>query len=140
MSVISGQFLENRLILPCKIATSGSVKDLRDPNSSTKYIDALNCTGLIDTGATCSCVNDRVITSLKLKSYSLTQMTTASGVVPTEEYQVDILISFEESNVPIESVSVCRFHSETEDLIIGMDIILRGHLSISKKGLFAFSL
>lgn len=113
------------------------------------------CRALIDTGATHSVVSKRIIDNLKLQSIGKTKVNTPShdnhevnnyhviiGVSLDEKMQMDKdgpYISANMLSIPL-IVSGSDFIEKQEiDVILGMDVIMAGHLSISA-GMFIFSI
>ena len=91
-----------------------------------------NCNALIDTGATHSCISNRVASSLKLEPKNKIAIQGVHGVAERNEYDADLV--FLGLRFAIENISVVDFPVEDNsrfDLIIGMDILLRGSLHLN---------
>ena len=143
MSLINGTFncQTRQLILPCNVCISGAVKTLRHPD--VEKIVTKSCGALVDTGATHTCISEDLVQELALESYSMVPIVTAAGVTETKSYKIDLLLDFEGHHAPIENLTVNSIpttkHQEWH-ILLGMDVILQGHLSISRGGLFAFAI
>lgn len=112
-------------------------------------------TALIDTGANHSSISQKVINELNLQPISRIQLSTASEKNKISYlYQIVIGISLNEKPVmtlkgielmtnwlPISVNASCSEGIEEQgfDVILGMDVIMQGHLSISD-GILIFSI
>lgn len=110
---------------------------------------------LIDTGATRSVVSKRIIDEIELKPKGKSQIHTPSNNnVSVNDYEAIISVSLDEkpifkpNGIFIQNnwLSIPLLVSESEfisiqniDVILGMDVIMQGHLSISE-GVFIFSI
>ena len=85
---------------------------------------------LWDTGATNSCISERVVKELKPPLRGKTTMKTPSGEETANVYEVNILlpnkVNFEKTPV-IES----KIGNQGIDVLIGMDIIVNGDFAVS---------
>ncbi len=114
------------------------------------------CRAIIDTGATHSVVSKRIIESLQLEAIGKRKVNTPShDNHEVNDYQVVIGISLDERmtfnptkgmkidahifSIPVIASGSDFIEKQNIDVILGMDIIMRGHLSISE-GLFIFSI
>lgn len=92
--------------------------------------------GLIDTGASNTCVTKKVVEELGLIQVGLTENHTAGGKVencPT--YVADIQINGPHKSVRFQKIVVVQIEaSDFHDLLIGMDILTNMDLSITNKG------
>lgn len=85
--------------------------------------------GVWDTGATGSCITQRVVDDLKLIPIGKTQISTANGLKMVNTYLVDIGLP---NNVIIPNIVVsCADLGNDLDLLIGMDIISLGDFAIT---------
>lgn len=91
--------------------------------NSPKTVNAL-----WDTGATTSCISDKLVNELQLLSIKESVLNTASGRQNTFVYGISIRIAekFSVSNVNVN----CAKLDNNFDIIIGMDIIGQGDLSV----------
>ncbi len=83
-----------------------------------------------DTGATISCVSERVVKVLALCSTGMTTIQTPSGTSDVPTYLIDILLP---NNVFVKDVQVCKAEigSQGIGLLLGMDIIGLGEFAVS---------
>ena len=85
--------------------------------------------GLWDTGSTRSCISERVIEKIKMKPDGKSIIFTANGKANVNTYCVDVEFpnGYKIQNVIVSAV---RIEDDT-DMLIGMDIISRGSMSIN---------
>lgn len=82
-----------------------------------------------DTGASGTCISKRVAQELKLVPIGMSSHNTAAGTIDCYDYLVDIILL---NNVCIQKVRVSDFLGGPDlDVLIGMDIIGTGDLSIT---------
>lgn len=97
--------------------------------------------GLWDTGASFSCINQRIVDDLKLSLIGKKQISTANGAREVNTYVVNIGLP---NNVIVQNVIVaCADLGSNIDLLIGMDIISLGDFAITNvngKTTFSFRL
>ncbi len=97
--------------------------------------------GLWDTGASASCITQRIVDDLKLSPLGRNQISTANGMVEVNTYVIDIGLP---NNVIVQNVIVaCADLGINIDLLIGMDIISLGDFAITNvngKTVFSFRL
>ncbi len=112
------------------IYTSASVGTPVEPSyevpSNEYWIKAL-----WDTGATHSAISDRLAKILQLSSEDFVEVSTALGILEVPVYSVRVTFP---NQLIFEDVEVAQFicaDIEECDLIIGMDIITQGDLSIT---------
>ncbi|MFI3257655.1 MAG: retropepsin-like aspartic protease [Spirochaetales bacterium] len=85
--------------------------------------------GLIDTGASASCISKQFAEFANLKAFSMASVSSAQGnnIVPV--YLVDIILP---NDVIFPDLRVTEFFENPDfAVIIGMDILSRGDLSIT---------
>ena len=83
-----------------------------------------------DTGATGSCISKNVAQVLGLIPVGFAESNTANGKTLSNEYIVDI--AFPEDSLILENMRVRDFSGGPHiDMLIGMDIIIRGDFSIT---------
>lgn len=118
-----------RVMIPCRIARFGK--------GEKKWIE---CKALIDTGAQTSCVSTNLINKLSLSPFYQTNIEFAMGSADVGVYLVDIEI---QEKIRIEGMVVANFPVPVIDVIIGMDILSLGDMSMKGKGkelVFTFSI
>lgn len=97
--------------------------------------------GLWDTGASFSCINQKIVDDLKLSTLGRKQISTANGVKEVNTYVVNIRLP---NNVIVQNViAACADLGPNIDLLIGMDIISLGDFAITNvngKTTFSFRL
>jgi predicted aspartyl protease len=81
-----------------------------------------------DTGATSSCISEKVANDLALNTIGYVQMSTAGGIVRKKRYVVDVALP---NKVGVRKVLVTEAVLNGCDVLIGMDIISLGDFSIS---------
>lgn len=90
-----------------------------------------------DTGATGSCISERVVQDMHLQPTGMVKMQTASGVEDMKTYVVDLLLP---NGVAFSSIKVTGVVLQEADVLIGMDIIGSGDLAVSThEGVTIFS-
>ncbi len=101
----------------------------REPNTS--YTPKM-WSAIWDTGATKSCITQRVVDDLHLISVGQTEMGTASGTATVDTYYVDIGLP---NRIIIPNILVsCANLGRDLDVLIGMDIISLGDFAITNVG------
>lgn len=116
-----------RVMIPCRIARFGK--------GEKEWIE---CRALVDTGAQTSCISTDLVNKLSLSPFYQTNIEFALGSANVGVYLVDIEIQ----EIRIEGMVVANFPVPVIDVIIGMDILSLGEISIKGKGkelLFTFS-
>ena len=86
--------------------------------------------GLWDTGATCSLVSGRVASLLGIMPVSKTTIGHANGQSVVNLYNISVVLP---NDVLLPFIEVAEGAFSNFDLLIGMDIISKGDLSISNK-------
>jgi len=109
--------------------------------------------GLLDTGATCTCISTRTAKEVGLVADGLKPMASASGITTRKKYLFTLglpLVEKVDSSgqsasgsivVPVPEIEGMEFDtgSQTQfDVLVGMDIIGRGSLKIDFDGHFSF--
>lgn len=85
--------------------------------------------GIWDTGASISCINQKIVNDLALISVGKTQLNTAGGLKIADIFLVDIGLP---NNVIVPNVLVsCADLGKNLDVLIGMDIISLGDFAIT---------
>ena len=85
-------------------------------------------TAVWDTGATGSCISNRIVRDLNLLPIGKTTIGTANGVIDVNRYLIDIGLP---NGVTIKNNLVVCSDFGDDDVIIGMDIITKGDFSIT---------
>lgn len=93
-----------------------------------------------DTGATNTCISEKVVKELNLVPTGVVSMMTPSGSILCNKYRVDIEL---QNKLTISNVHVIesKIGDQGIDILIGMDVISMGDLSISNfqgKTVFTF--
>lgn len=87
---------------------------------------------LWDTGATNSCITQRVVDALGLKPIGMAKVQGVNGISASETYLVGIVL---DNGVSYPSIRVTRGNLGPDtDVLIGMDIICTGDFAITNKG------
>jgi predicted aspartyl protease len=87
---------------------------------------------LIDTGATNTCINKRLVDRLNLEIVGDGMMDTAGGLCESNLYYIDLLMR---NNVSFTNIRAMEFTSDKIfDILIGMDIITLGDFAITNAG------
>lgn len=81
-----------------------------------------------DTGATRTCISQKIVNELKLSPIGFCSNQTAAGLAQAEIYVVNILLPM---NVAIPMLTVTRCDLDGIDVLIGMDVISKGDFSIT---------
>jgi predicted aspartyl protease len=103
---------------------------------TTAYFDAL-----VDTGATTTCISRRVVEALALVPIGMCDMLTAGETLACPIYLADVIIPFGDTDFALTDVKLLEFNAPKDlDILLGRDILCRGHLSLSFDGHLAFSL
>jgi len=120
------------------------------PGSPTNPINANAYMGLIDTGASCSCVSARVIHAEELVASGKQPVSGLHGSHPTNSYRFQLVIPFIQSqhaggsalaNVISYNIHGVEFiPGPTFEVLIGRDIICSGAFSMSFDGHATLSL
>ena len=145
MPSISGIFdtRAKQIIIQCGVACSGTVKNwqLKQEDASL-HASFMMYNALIDTGATGTCISSKIVNDLNLIHHSMIATAKANGIIDTNIYDVDLTLHFGQQVIPVEKLRVTAVNLQTSnfDILIGMDIILRGHLSLSHDHHFTFSI
>jgi Aspartyl protease len=107
-------------------------------------------TALLDTGASITCISNKVVTDVKLAPTGKTQMTGSTGNSPVNTYQFNVGFLFNPIQNPsgqisgqlnLHFVDGCEFSNTGLgfDILMGRDILCKGHLSLSFDGHFILS-
>ena len=152
MACISGKYGESGLIVQVAVFADAaamrhslSFTSAENPQTTFALYDAL-----IDTGATATCISQKVVDEVGLRSMGKCQMISASHVADVNEYVFVIGRPLEfarpadrgaESGFAIfENVSGLEFAPSGApiEILIGMDIVQQGSLKLDFDGHFSF--
>lgn len=107
-------------------------------------LSAMQTPAILDTGATRTAISRRLAETLLLAPIGKTTVLTAAGPKEANTYQVDLLMRFGSAMLPIERLSITEFDAPDGDgapqILLGMDVIQRGCLTIDFQGKWTFSL
>lgn len=83
-----------------------------------------------DTGASVSCISRSLVEKMELEPDGMERIVTPSGSPVVDWYYVDVMLPH---HVIVPNVVVCEAELDQQgfDMLIGMDIILRGDFAIS---------
>ena len=98
--------------------------------------------GLLDTGASSTCLSKSVISDIGLTSIGKKESHTAAGTISADQYLADIILRYGDQNIVFASMQVSEFavpENYPFQALIGMDIISKGVLTVSFDGRFTFS-
>lgn len=84
--------------------------------------------GLWDTGATTSSINVKIAEELGLVPIGKTKTSTANGICEVFTYYLNIMLP---NNLPVNGLLVTGTNLGDTDMLVGMDVISMGQLSIS---------
>lgn len=113
----------NRIIIPVAITDSGGV--------------TRNYPGLIDTGATHTCLSAELVAEMGFQPISFTEVDTAGGRIKDVPVYVVELISLCSGRMLFPKHKVTQTHLKEQqgvELLIGMDILLQGDFALTNKG------
>lgn len=136
MPHINGNITNGQIIIPIYILKANYIKEciaksvpLDLPNKSWR--------GLIDTGAQRSCVASHVAESLSLQAHGQQTMQSASGPYDANLYTIDFHIPASQSqSINGHSWPFAECSNSNFEILIGMDLILKGGLQISSNSSF----
>ena len=139
MPHINGVINNRQIIIPILIYKAGTLAANNGLPPQSKQWNAL-----VDTGAMFSCISRRCIQELQLvqRGEDCVNMNSASGTYEAKLYAIDFWMPTTLPNATkgeIYEVIECS-GGNTYDVIIGMDIILKGTLNLSSDGHFTLSL
>jgi hypothetical protein len=106
--------------------------------------------GLVDTGASATCISKNVVSSLRLQPSGKTKMSGSTGQSNVDQFTFVVGFLFGAQQAPTGAVSGqlypnlvqgCEFtsHGFGFDVLIGRDIICKGALSLSFDGHFVLA-
>lgn len=83
-----------------------------------------------DTGATYSCISDKLVESLGLQPIKTVYLDTSGGQVESKVYTIDLILG-NDVQISVDANSVNGLESKGIQCLIGMDIITFGDFAIS---------
>jgi hypothetical protein len=98
---------------------------------STPSLPQTSYTAIWDTGASNTVITEKVIQECDLKPIGIVEVHTVGGVVNSPAYLVSVHLL---NNVVIAQLKVIKGEVKGADILIGMDIIVRGDFAITNKG------
>lgn len=105
------------------------------PENTTRQqlenIRGFHCLCLWDTGASSTCISERLANELGLVQVGIARTLTANGISDTKTYLVNILFP---NQIQIPMVMVSEANLQGFDVLIGMDVITLGEFSIKNVG------
>ncbi|MBP1526192.1 MAG: hypothetical protein H9Q65_05570 [Spiroplasma ixodetis] len=150
MKSIVGSVIKNKIVIYAFVsAIKYKENSIEIDNTRVSNI----CCTLIDTGATGSVVSKKIIEELNLESVGTTDVITASDNIKRNIYNLIISIhpnpkingKIDKENINTNSdlvnivLPVIEGKPDNYDIVLGMDIINKGHLTICS-GAFIFSI
>mgnify|MGYP003397843406 CR=1 FL=1 len=115
-----GQLVEN-IVTECVVS--------KGKNENPKQnIDSTKCLAIWDTGATSSIITRKVIDQLHLQPVGMCQVVGIHGSEYEYTYYVNLIVPGE---MEFYTIEVTEGDLDDVDVLIGMDVILQGDLSIS---------
>ena len=130
MALLKVQFAPQKgVIIPVFVVTgkdTATIEDrVRSGEKDIKTMPKFGC--LIDTGASRSCVSERLAEKLKLKKSGMIPMLTASEKVRVKTYLVTFIIPMGNSFHFFESTQVAEYGGgKSHDVLLGRDILMKG--------------
>ena len=115
-----GQLVEN-IVTEC-IVSKGEIENPR------QNIDSTKCLAIWDSGATSSIITRKVIEQLNLQPVGMCQVVGIHGSEYEYTYYVNLIVPGE---MEFYTIEVTEGDLDDVDVLIGMDVILQGDLSIS---------
>lgn len=106
------------------------ISQLRTPVNIISGSNQCDGVALWDTGASGSCISDRIVHNLRLIPTGRQKVLTPSGETTVNTYMVDVILP---NGVTIKDVPVCDsdIGKQGLDMLIGMDIIKYGDMTIT---------
>lgn len=114
-------------VLETEIRVSESY-DIRSKESSPQVVDVKKA--VWDTGATCSCISQKIVQSLNLSKIDHVTNYTANGTRDAGVYLVNIYLP---NGVVFSPIRVIDAEILGAEVLIGMDVISNGDLAVTNK-------
>lgn len=133
MPCISGALINSQIIIAVSVFSAGF--DITDPNNNLFK-------ALVDTGAMKTFLAPKTVLKLNLSPIGKGIMRTANGLEEVNKYNIKLHVPLIKGNYIIDNLPVMQYKSDASeyDLIIGMDLILQGSLTVSRGGNYVFCL
>lgn len=140
MSFLSGEIRDRVIALDVFVAPVMEGVSGGDVEIFSDVSRRISCRAIFDTGATETCLSSSIVDKLGLESYGVYPIDTAAGVVASGAYDFFVNIPMRGSS-PDFYIFGGDFDSGDSgiDVLVGMDIIMRGLLTVSSSGTFSFS-
>jgi hypothetical protein len=139
MPCLSGQFnpaigvlINAGVLLPGSAPTASA-----GGSTLTPYV------GLMDSGASATCISPAIVQALNLRPIGMRPMSSAHHTAPVNVYQVDLVILFGSQGYVVSGLQVVEFSAPQNSpfqVLIGRDIICRGTFAMGFDGHFTFAL
>lgn len=120
--------LADSLYSKCGICEAITLDEL---NSGKPHPPIKEYNAIWDTGATRTCVSQKVVDELGLKTVGYGDNHTAGGTVTATMHKINILLP---CSVGIHSLLVSCCELDTYDVLIGMDVISQGDFAVTNVG------
>ena len=98
------------------------------PSEEDTDNNRITFTGLWDSGASASCINESVVKKLNLRRIGEMTVSTANGKAVSKQYIVDVDLP---NGITVQHLTVGAADLGDLDMLIGMDIITFGDFAIS---------
>lgn len=97
--------------------------------------------GLLDTGASATCITPKIVQSLNLISTGKVKVFGATASAVMNQYKIDLGLRFGNQAIGMDGVVVTEYtsNSSRHSVLIGRDILCRGVLTMDFTGHFSFS-
>ena len=142
--VVDGQIIVGVTVIPHVRGGDTTAKTKTGIGGRVDFENRKPYFALMDTGATTTCISSRVITELELKPKGKVEMVSASDKMLRDSFLFSIGISIPGTdNQPffVTEIYGAEFEGDERnkfDVIIGMDVIMRGSLKLDFDGHFSF--
>lgn len=113
------------------LQTACKVAEAFDPSQPPPHPALHDFVAIWDTGATNSCITERVVNTCALKATGMTQVHGVGGVQLSEAYLVNLWLP---NNLGVQQVRVTKGSVATADVLIGMDVITLGDFAVTNQG------
>ena len=134
--------ITKQIVIPVFLASKVSIKESVDVDRNKKVDvhmeDRAQCSALVDTGATNSCIGSDLAEKMELQPDGLIEVRGVHGKKPSKLYTVGLAIP--DIGFVLPGLSVCEIDTtgSSYDVLLGMDILTRGVLTMDFGGNFVF--
>lgn len=105
-----------------------------DDKRAPDQVEWLFINAIWDTGASNSCITDRIATKLQLQQIAIESVSTANGTTLQPVYLIALAIRGDDAHMALQMVKVSAMPGiEQADMLIGMDIITLGDFAVTNK-------